>query len=963
MSDKLTVYYQNCRGIRTKLNILYMNILANCYDIIVLSETWLTPNIADNEFIDERYVIYRCDRNRMATNKKEGGGVLVAVLKNLHAFCVPLVFSNSFIEHILVQIPGDGHEKHFISAAYIPPKTPDEIYIAHFGALQSVIGIQNNSKFYLFGDYNLPDIEWLSNVSDTTFGAQNCHGSTLVCRHIDNFMSLHNASQFNSLKNSMGRILDLIISNNNCTVHTPSSVLLPIDSYHPPFITMICYKSVFQNLRRAKTFKYNFYKADYDKINHDLDQIDWCSVFEGVSAGDSVNVFYDKVFCSIKNHTPKVHTRSSKFPVWFSRSLIRIFNNKNRAWIKWKMYCNISDYEQFSYLRRRFRSECVRLYNNYMITVEDNVNKNVKYLWSYIKSRKTNCSIPSFITYKNQSTSDPYEICNLFSDFFYSVYENSTFCDSNWFPPDVYADNCVLVSSISFSIEKVLKALKSVDITKGSGPDGIPPYFLKKTSDYIYIPLHIIYNKCITEGHFPDIWKRANITPVHKTGPRHTVENYRPISILSSLSKLFERLVYDEIYPILHTIIIKQQHGFVKKRSTTTNLLIFTDYLFNSMDQQVQVDAVYTDFRKAFDKVDHELLLNKISYNGIRGDLLRWFISYVTNRTQKVVIQGFESATIKVASGVPQGSILGPLLFILFVNDIDKCFRHSKFLLYADDLKIFRNIRNITDCQLFQEDLDRFTLYCLNNKIQLSIEKCLSITFTKNKNKNIISNIYTLNCIALSSAPIIRDLGVLLDSKLHLDQHIDKIVSNAYRMYGFVMRSTINFKRTSTYIHLYKALIRSQLEYAVLVWSPYYRKYIDILEKVQCKFLKATHYRCFRSTLTYSDLLNYYKLTDLRSRRTFLETIFLYDICNNRYDCLDISNKLCYIVPRTVIRREVRARPLFAVPSCRTNAGVRAPMRRLAQNYNTYFSNIDLYSSSTNKFRKELIQAIKGLDN
>lgn len=418
------------------------------------------------------------------------------------------------------------------------------------------------------------------------------------------------------------------------------------------------------------------------------------------------------------------------------------------------------------------------------------------------------------------------------------------------------------------------------------------------------------------------------------------------------MSKLFERLVHNEIYPILHNTIIPEQHGFVKRRSTTSNLTVFTTNLFECMDSRVQVDAVYTDFKKAFDKVDHEILLSKIAFNGIRGNLLRWFSSYVTNRTQKVVIGGYQSNDVLVTSGVPQGSILGPLLFVLFINDIRECFKNSKFLLYADDLKAYKSIVSVDDCHLLQEDLHRFTMYCADNKLHLSLRKCNTISFTKNK--NLVPFTYNLCGEPLKKVSFIRDLGILLDNQLHLDLHVENVVNKSFKMFGFVMRSSTNFKNVSTYLYLYKTIVRSQLEYAVPVWNPYYKKYTEAIEKVQRKYLRTMNYKCFHNYLSYSDLLFKYKLISLESRRKYLEAVTLYNIVHNNIDCISLVRKLCYVVPRTSNLREARSRRLFALSSYNTNAGLRSPLRRLVESYNVNFDSIDIFACPLSKFKQNI---------
>lgn len=234
MGDNLMIYYQNCRGLRTKLHILFMNILSNCYDIIILTETWLTPEILDSEFIDQRYSIYRCDRDREATLKKDGGGTLIAVLRELQASKIENAnVLSKHIEHLILRIPSATRGKcDIVCSVYIPPKTPESVYVAYLDLLQDVFGSENVQKFYIFGDYNLPETSWPATTGGY-FSIQP-HTNSHICRHLSIFMSVLNAYQYNNIKNSTGKLLDLVISNSDCSVITPTDILLTPDPYHPP---------------------------------------------------------------------------------------------------------------------------------------------------------------------------------------------------------------------------------------------------------------------------------------------------------------------------------------------------------------------------------------------------------------------------------------------------------------------------------------------------------------------------------------------------------------------------------------------------------------------------------------------------------------------------------------------------------------------------------------------------------
>lgn len=212
----------------------------------------------------------------------------------------------------------------------------------------------------------------------------------------------------------------------------------------------------------------------------------------------------------------------------------------------------------------------------------------------------------------------------------------------------------------------------------------------------------------------------------------------------------------------------------------------------------------------------------------------------------------------------------------------------------------------------------------------------------------------------MNKVSFVRDLGVTLDASLHLDIHVDNIVNKAYQMYGFVMRSTRDFVRPSTFLILYKTLVRSQLEYAVPIWNPFYNKYGTRIEMVQKKFLRSMNYKCFQSKVPYVQLLKRYGVQDLGVRRLFLDVMTLHGICNNQLDCMDLINKLCLKVPRSVIRRGVRVPQLFHTDICRTNAGERAPLRRLVDTYNTYFMELDIFSQSKQLFKKMALDVLTG---
>ncbi|XP_045448733.1 uncharacterized protein LOC123657199 [Melitaea cinxia] len=605
----LSVFYQNCRGLKTKLNTIYMNILSHNYDVIVLTETWLNSNICDSEFIDARYNVFRCDRDRDGCGRRDGGGVLVAVRIGMGArpftptsrvkssnLETSLGSSSPIVDSLFIEL----HTRNYccvISASYIPPNVPSHIYKQHLEDLESVFQFGDIDRFIVLGDYNLPRMEWRDTGKYLTPILCNNYNSS--CMYLYHFINCFTVFQMNKFKNNNNRILDLFITNiSDCESYAAPVPLVPPDKNHPPFYVLVPISSNFISTPNKPRIEYNFHKANFIAISEALDEIDWALIFHGKKTEHATSAFYEVIYNIIKKYVPTKLVKTTKFPIWFNSALIHIFRNKNKAWVKWKTYKNPSDYEEFAVYRDRFRSISKSSYKLYMKEVEE------KHFRSVFGPNNVPCD---------------FDVNNI---------------------SDVNVNSDLNLTDLYISETDILTALRALDVTKSSGLDNLSPILLRSCASVLYRPIHHLFNLSLSEGVFPTIWKSARITPVFKCGDRSNVENYRPISILPALSKLFEKLVHNAIYPSLHNIIIPEQHGFVNRRSNNTNLLVYTTYLFKSIDENKQTDCVYTDFRKAFDRVDHKILLEKLAFNGIRGNLWRWFKSYITNRTQKVAFNG-----------------------------------------------------------------------------------------------------------------------------------------------------------------------------------------------------------------------------------------------------------------------------------------------------------------------------------
>lgn len=668
---------------------------------------------------------------------------------------------------------------------------------------------------------------------------------------------------------------------------------------------------------------------------------------------DCVTKFNDLVKNLISKYIPQriVRQPTCSAPVWHSLPLRKVLKEKRKYHKRWKLYGNPLDYQTFSTLRKRANKLELECYNNYISYSESKIKNHPNFFWSYVKSIFSKNRPPQSMHYKGITSSDGEQICNFFNYHFQSVFEKP----SNLHLGDITnipAPDCIIdLSTVEINYNIVLQYLKTVNVHKGAGPDGIHPLLIKSCSSTLATPVTILYTKSIKEGIVPKTWKQAWVTPIPKGSISSDVVNYRPISKLCIIGKLLEKIVTDQLFGVVRRHIIPNQHGFYKGRSVDSNLLTFTDEIYAAMDDGHSVDAIYTDFSKAFDKICHYTLLSKLWKLGIHGDLFRWIKSYVENRSQAVVLLGYQSQWMSVGSGVPQGSHLGPLLFTLYVNDITNHIQNSKLLLYADDTKIFRIVKNISDCEKLQDDLNNLVSYCEINNLFLNLDKCNVITFSKKK--NVINYSYNLSGKTLNRVTEIRDLGVIMDSKLTFIPHIDKMLTKSYKQLGFIMRVGKPFKSRLTYKILYNSFVRSHLEFSCSVWKPFYKVHIDRIERLQKIFIKSL---CFRTglayTADYTDTCKRLNIQTLSDRRDSTDSVLLFKIFHSQLEAPILLHKICFRVPR---RRErcCRKRNLFFIPFSRTGYGGNVFIKRACKlfNENQKLNDLDIFNCSLTQLK------------
>lgn len=596
-------------------------------------------------------------------------------------------------------------------------------------------------------------------------------------------------------------------------------------------------------------------------------------------------------------------------------------------------------------------------YDDYIGHMNHKLQSDPKSFWKFVnKKRKVN-GIPSQVTFDGMTSSSDQERCDVFADFLESVYSPPMRFDAADFQ---YLESMPSIGdlNIDLSVEVVHKGLLELDGNKGAGPDNLPPFFLKMSADALCRPIHDIFVQSFESGYFPLSWKKSFLMPIHKNGRRDVVTNYRGIAILSTIPKLFEKLIYDQISTSIVSILHPSQHGFESGKSTTTNLFEYCSSILNHIAAQTQVDAIYTDFSKAFDRVDHGLLLHKLKRLGFDDNFVLWLTSYLTDRVQNVKLDSLVSRSITVSSGVPQGSHIGPLLFLIFINDLCYFLHDVQFLLYADDLKIFQPMKCADDFLVLQENVVIVDKWCSANGMSLNVKKCNVITFSRKASVELRD--YAVNGNKIERTFLIKDLGVWLDDRLSFKRHVDITVAKANSVWSLVKRFGKEFKSVYTIKHLYMSLVLPILEFGSIVWMPLYDVDASRIESVQKQFLlfclKGLQWSDRYILPPYKHRLNLVNMLTLRDRQTLACCIFVYDVLRGNIR----SSSLCEQFQVRHLSHNLRNFRRLEESVIRTNYLSNSPVNRCTSIFNVQCSDLNLNISKCG-FRKLLINKFRML--
>ena len=700
----------------------------------------------------------------------------------------------------------------------------------------------------------------------------------------------HCLAQVVNIHTRADKTLDLLLTNSPSPVNRVKG--MPPIGKADHDIVYVEYDIKAKRIQQAPRKIYLYKRADMDGLRDHLARYRdsfLSSDHSHMSVNDMWVSFKSEVITAIERFIPSKMTKTKYSSPWIDSSIKRLIKRRDRLYFRARKSSSPdikSHYKRFrAHVQKVIRDAYWKHISNIFSFDTDSAdpdcprkNEKAKKFWSFVKSLKKDAFGINSLRENGILKTDTLDKANICNRQFESAFTR----ESDTEIPSKGTSPFTPMGEITVDPKGVLKLLNNLNIHKASGPDGLSARVLKECSSEISPMLALIYNESLAQGTVPDDWRQANVAPVFKKGEKYNAANYRPVSLTCICCKTLEHIIVSNINKHLafESILADCQHGFRSQRSCETQLVQFYHDMVSNLDGardrgQKQTDVIIMDFAKAFDKVPHRRLLYKLGYYGIRGSTHKWISSWLSERSQKVVLDGQASDPVPVLSGVPQGSVLGPVLFLIFINDLPDNIR-SSVRLFADDCVLYRNIKSPIDCQILQDDLNSLSQWETDWQMKFNVAKCHSMRVTRHLPDKQILFDYTLHQQKLEQVQSAKYLGLTITDNLDWGQHVSEISCKATKTMGFLRRNLALAPKHTKEV-AYKTSVRPQLEYAAPIWNPYHKLQIQEVEKVQRTAARWTCRR-WRNTSSVGDMLDELEWPSLEARREQSSLTFFYKI-------------------------------------------------------------------------------------
>lgn len=915
----ISLWHCNVRGLNSEKLLAIATEVQHRYNVLAITETLLTNLSKTNLCLDGYHPLFRRDRGQ---GTAAGGGVALYASNDLVASRKEQ-FELVGIEILCVELI-IKHSKILTCVCYRPPDSP----VKFWEDLQHVYDLIRQAGYehiIITGDLNADP----GTINGRRL--QTMLDSNSLIKYVDTPTRITPTSS---------TILDQFIS-------TTSLNLVDITVLAPLGTTDHCQIACSISLTFPKPVKHSrhvwqYSKADWVGLNAAISQYNWELCFEATSLDEIASRLSQSFLSLARQFIPNrlAVIRPLDKP-WYNNILRSMKRHRDRLFNKAKTSNTVHAWGTYRQSRNKYvhaLNDAKQKYEQSQANKLDNKTLSSRNWWQTIREflgTKRTESVPALLLPTGSAVHDNQSKVRLLNDFFCS---HSTLDDSNsTLPDDPAQTHDASLSNIILSEEEVHAILKSLNTSKASGPDGISPIMLKHTATSFSKPLTRIFNLSLQQGIFPHIWKQANVIPLHKKGDKSLPNNYRPVSLLSVVGKVMEKAIFKHLFNYFRdsNVIYKYQSGFLPGVGTTHHLVHLYHVIAQAFDNQKKIRMVFGDISKAFDKVWHKGLIYKLKAAGVNGDLLAWFTNYLASREQRVILQGSSSQWKNIGAGVPQGSVLGPLLFLVYINDMSEGLQ-SKLCLFADDNLLYvTSDSSETNARILNEDLAKLELWAKKWLVRFNPDKTLSMSIGMG-NTELQPDLY-MQDTRVNDVAHTQHLGVILQRNLKWDQQIESICIKANRRLDIINSLSLKLSRRSLDL-LYKTYVRSILEYSDVLFCNSTQENLGKLDDIQKRAgrIVSGAIRGTSSETLYNEL-SWQSLTARREDRMLL----LYsDIVHDRAPQYLTEHLPQTVGERTGERYNLRNRNNLSQPTLRTETFRNSFYPRMTRVWNNTDPNI-----------------------